>query len=579
MRLIKVAVSNYRNIDGITVYLNDECNYLIGENNIGKSNFLSMLNTICSGKSFDDSDYGDDTKPIEILLTLKLLQEELGSLDDNFSPNDASMICIRYMQSITEPYPTIVSTDTNESIRPGSIKKINFIKYETTSIPSKELSLNQKKGAGLVMSSLISRFIDGSDEELSFLNDEQINRLLLFINGNLEKIKSFRDYTIKATIAPNSEDMLPGLFYLSDGVSDLPVGSTGSGVQFMAMASINIISRITELYKSKSIIFEDLLYSKEDGKKILPLVLSVDEPEVHLHPYLQRSLVGYYKRILKNEDPEFAELLNFCFGIDGICGQLIVVTHSTDVLIGDYRNLVRFYKNGDRTSVISGADPELDIRQENEKHLIMHFPEIKEAFYAHCAVLIEGETEYGCIRDFADKLGISLDDYGICVINARGESTINPLRRLLSKFAISSIAIYDGDVKVGCTPADGEFFTEELCFEIEIVKNLYNHGRADLVRKIALDRDSNAESVILDEDFIRKPFEKMSIDLSTYSPKKLSDVSDETEEEFVNLYSAWFMVKKGVLLGRIIGDVLTHELIPTCYADAIRKAKEVATFE
>ena len=54
---------------------------------------------------------------------------------------------------------------------------------------------------------------------------------------------------------------------------------------------------------------------------------------MHLHPYLQRSLVGYYKRILKNEDPEFAELLKFCFGIDGICGQLIVVTHSTDVLI------------------------------------------------------------------------------------------------------------------------------------------------------------------------------------------------------------------------------------------------------
>ena len=249
MRLIKVAVSNYRNIDGITVYLNDECNYLIGENNIGKSNFFSMLNTICSGKSFDDSDYSDDTKPIEILLTLKLLEEELGSLDDNFSPDDASMICIRYMQSITEPYPTIVSTDTNESIRPGSIKKINFIKYETTSIPSKELSLNQKKGAGLVMSSLISRFIDGSDEELSFLNDEQINRLLLFINVNLEKIKSFRDYTIKATIAPNPGDMLPGLFYLSDGVSDLPVGSTGSGVQFMAMASISIISRITEYIK------------------------------------------------------------------------------------------------------------------------------------------------------------------------------------------------------------------------------------------------------------------------------------------------------------------------------------------
>lgn len=45
----------------------------------------------------------------------------------------------------------------------------------------------------------------------------------------------------------------------------------------------------------------------------------------------------------------------------------------------------------------------------------MRFPEIKEAFYAHCAVLIEGETEYGCINAFADKLGVPLNDYGICV--------------------------------------------------------------------------------------------------------------------------------------------------------------------
>ena len=58
MRQIKVPVSNYRNIDGITVHFHDECSYLIGENNIGKSNFLDLLNTVCSGKPFDDKDEG-----------------------------------------------------------------------------------------------------------------------------------------------------------------------------------------------------------------------------------------------------------------------------------------------------------------------------------------------------------------------------------------------------------------------------------------------------------------------------------------------------------------------------------------
>ena len=318
-----------------------------------------------------------------------------------------------------------------------------------------------------------------------------------------------------------------------------------------------------------------------DGKKLLPLILSIDEPEVHLHPYLQRSLIGYYKRILCNKDAEFVDLLKMLFNVDGISGQLIIVTHSTDALIGDYRNLIRFYKNQDKTSVISGyalrpiagTNNDGRIKAETEKHLIMHFPEIKEAFYAKCALLIEGETEYGCIHKFAEKLGISLDDYGICVINARGQNSIKPLRQLFTFFAIPSVAIYDGDVKDGHAAAPDEFFTTELCFEIEIVKTLFAAGKTELVRKIALDMDSNACSVSLDTDFVRNHFRKMSIDITGYTPKKLSD---DDEEDFCRMFSAWFMAKKGVLLGRIIGDATPAENIPACYSNAIQKAQEVA---
>lgn len=572
MKITYVRVSNYRNIDGIAVNFHPEHNYIIGENNLGKSNFLSLLDTVCSGKGFDDKDFYDSEKPIEVEMEVKLLPNEQGFFGDNFSPDDASLVKIRYRQTIKEAYPTIVSADSNESIQIKQLKKINFLKYETTSIPSRELRLNTQKGAGLLINSIIERFITSDEETPSFLNNEQVGKLTEFINGHLGKIRSFRDYAIKATVAPNPTEMLTSLYYLSDG--DRKIDTTGSGVQYMAMASINILCQIMELYKSKSVPFSERLFRDNDGKMLLPIVLSIDEPEVHLHPYLQRSLIGYYKRILQNEDAEFAELLNLCFGIDGIDGQLIVVTHSTDALVGDYRNLIRFYKDGNKTAVVSGT--KLGFTPANEKHMIMRFPEIKEAFYAHCAVLIEGETEYGCIHSFAEKLGISLDDYGICVINARGEESIKPLRQLLEKFKIPSIAIYDGDVRTGCTPDSSEFFTQELCFESEIVKKLYSNGQTALVRQIAKELFSNAESVEMDVDFVRKHFKKMGIDITGYVPKKLSDVSDDDESEFCQMYSTWFMAKKGVLLGRIIGQLLPAELIPACYADAIRKAREVA---
>lgn len=581
MRISCVKVNNYRNIDGIEVTFNPECNYIIGENNIGKSNFLTLLATVCSGKSFDEKDFADSEKPIEVELDIKLLPNEQGFFGDNFSPEDASLLKIRYHQTIRDAYPTIVSADSNESIPPKQLRKLNFLKYETTSVPSKELRLDTQKGAGLLISTIIKRFNDSA--ACAFLDTTQVDRLMEFINGYLEKIRSFRDYSIKATVSPDSTEMLTKLFYLSDGIRKIE--STGSGVQYMAMASINILCQIMELYKSKSVLFEDLLYTDSDGKKLLPLILSIDEPEVHLHPYLQRSLIGYYKRILCNKDTEFVDLLKTLFNVDGISGQIIIVTHSTDALIGDYRNLIRFYKKENITSVISGyalrPTPGNNnagrIKAETEKHLIMHFPEVKEAFYAKCALLIEGETEYGCIHKFAEKIGISLDDYGICVINARGQNSIKPLRQLFTFFAIPSVAIYDGDVKDDHTATPDEFYTTELCFEIEIVKTLFAAGKTDLVRAIALDMDNNACSVPLDANFVRNHFKKMNIDIDSYTPKKLNDVSDDDEKDFCRMFSAWFMAKKGVLLGRIIGQATPTENIPVCYSSAIKKAQEVAT--
>ena len=59
MRISNIKVSNYRNIDGIGVCFNPGCNYIIGENNLGKSNFLSLLGTVCNGKGFDEKDFSE----------------------------------------------------------------------------------------------------------------------------------------------------------------------------------------------------------------------------------------------------------------------------------------------------------------------------------------------------------------------------------------------------------------------------------------------------------------------------------------------------------------------------------------
>lgn len=60
---------------------------------------------------------------------------------------------------------------------------------------------------------------------------------------------------------------------------------------------------------------------------------------------MQRSVLHYYQQLLHNEDPQFCRILKDLFNIDGLRGQLFIVTHSTDSLIDDYRNIIRLYRD------------------------------------------------------------------------------------------------------------------------------------------------------------------------------------------------------------------------------------------
>lgn len=172
------------------------------------------------------------------------------------------------------------------------------------------------------------------------------------------------------------------------------------------------------------------------------------------------------------------------FQIDGLRGQLFVVTHSTDSLVDDYRNIIRFYRNQEGT-VCTACGSLIQFSQEIEKHLIMHFPEVKEALYSRSVIIVEGETEYGCFGLFGSTLDIPFDYYGICLINARGESSIAKIRQLLTYFHIPTVVLYDADVKGSKTISKHTFFTDGICFEMDLAKTMIDHGKRRELDRIA----------------------------------------------------------------------------------------------
>ena len=74
----KICSSLVWNLSGIEINFNSDSNYIIGENNLGKSNLLDILEIVLNGKKFDEDDYFNEQFNIEMVLKLKLEDYEKG---------------------------------------------------------------------------------------------------------------------------------------------------------------------------------------------------------------------------------------------------------------------------------------------------------------------------------------------------------------------------------------------------------------------------------------------------------------------------------------------------------------------
>jgi len=446
MKIIYLKIENYRNLSGLEIHLNPHNNFIVGENNLGKSNFLQLLSTLFTRKSFKRDDFTEITDPIEVAFTLELEEVEIGLFDDLFDPTDASKINIKAIQNTIDDPIDFWHVESNTRIPASMVKFLNFLYYDSVRNPSSELSFNKSKGVGKFLHHVIIKHLENSGEtDGDFVDAGMTDNLAVFVNSVICKVKAFSQYSITAEVERDVENLLSRILILKDG-NDKYIHQSGYGVQFLAIITLAILQKILETIELKRDrgIFE---YNEPEGddevKKAISLIIGFDEPEIHLHPYLQRSLVKYINKILTNQEEDFAELLQSIFGLNKVIGQSIIATHSPSIILNDYTEVMRFYKTGATVSVISGT--QVTIEAKLKKHLDMQFPFLKEAFFARFVLVVEGITEYSALPSFGMKLGYDFDEYGISVIEAGGKESVEPILKLLEKFHIPCLGIVDKD--------------------------------------------------------------------------------------------------------------------------------------
>ena len=541
-------IENYRNLADVTLSFHNDINYFVGENAVGKSNFLDLLEIIMECHGFIESDFTDVNKPIRIDFEISLGELNYKSM---YTADEGPTYRLRLEQVVQEVYPRLYRV-TDAEIEPMPLSMIRHALYvchrdtseqELFSIPS-------------------SIYV-----ELGQLLQAYVSRLEMSTDDFQREIVSLRK-----DLDPYCMLNIQHLVEVLSTSSAMERKYSADNVRLIMAVALKILAQIYMKVSSATTNLESLLVYDAKGYKFLPIFISVDEPELHLSPYLQRAVLNYYRQIATNENEEFLALLRDIFKIDGLLGQLFVVTHSTDALVDDYRHIIRLYRD-ENNMVCAACGVTFNFPKEVEKHLIMHFPEAKEALYARCIIIVEGETEYGSFTGFGKKLGVDFDYFGICLINARGESSISKLQKLFNRFSIPTVALYDRDVEGKYAKAHSNiFYTEEICFEMDFVSYLLAMHKRSIMDAIIKDIIDDARPMVT-KDMARRGYAKLGITKSQIVQRCLPNISDRKLDDLHIYYFSWFYANKGVIVGRRISQFLDASMIPPAFIAVIERAK------
>lgn len=435
MYLSKVQIKNFRNLQDVTVELGEKV-VLLGENGVGKSNFLEALRILLDSNYralLGENDFSRGITPfkgttIEIHAWFSGIDPEkdkdlLAVVHDCHGKEGQSYkLSAVYRPKQDKTPESATNEDDYELIRYGGDNPSNtegarrFRQYvRLVVIPAVR---DMERDMQNWRTSPLRRLV----EMIGLTNHPAFNDVVKDVkkaSGQLQHISPIQDLqkdirtllgnlvegqSIEPTIgiaASNPEDLLRLLTILVE--TGLPIERTSLGI-------LNVLYLITWL-----VYFERIRKAPLKGdQKPEYVMLAIEEPEAHLHPHLQRLV---FENMFKS-------------------GHLLLVsTHSpTIVSVADPRHFVvlKRTKNGivARSTARFAPTDAGDVEIENEKmhRDICRFLDATrgEVVFARGVLLVEGDAEMFLMPAFAKrlkeagKIPHTLDGANISVCNVYG---------------------------------------------------------------------------------------------------------------------------------------------------------------
>lgn len=213
---------------------------------------------------------------------------------------------------------------------------------------------------------------------------------------------------------PDLEGILKESYLKIDDGINTEVNAKGHGLQRI------LIFALFKLYSSLAI---------QEKKTANPTLFAIEEPEIFLHPQLQRAFFKLLKQLSADD-------------------QAIFCTHSPyfiDLL--DFKKIVIVNKNeAEKSTIVWQIKGDLfENDKEKLKLITQTTAETNELFFARKVILVEGIGDELALRITAEKMGIDLNEKGVTIIACGGKPSIPFFQKLSEGFKITHVVMYDSD--------------------------------------------------------------------------------------------------------------------------------------